>query len=268
MGVSAVIKAEMEKDPDAPDYEPKKAELLKAANAVAEGGVKGDLKFKPMKTVSCRVCVTSDTKTLTADTLKKVVEDLKKAKDLVNADEAKVTEMPKKDTVTKRTCGTIAYPPKAGMKTEDVKKEFEKLEVTVRRSLAGRGLDGEVTTTRRPLIQLHQMTLDQMTKTRTRHPPQLNRQEREPRVLVRDLPPMSPSAWQPLRPSQLPCCEEVILFFPPSVLLSPHVPAQMKTNSTNQKKKQNTHIKSKNLKIAHCQSTEIETNKLCTSSRA
>merc|ERR1712166_701622 len=145
--VSAVIKAEMEKDPDAPDYEPKKAELLKAANAVAEGGVKGDLKFKPMKTVSCRVCVTSDTKTLTADTLKKVVEDVKKAKDLVNADEAKVTEMPKKDTVTKRTCGTIAYPPKAGMKTEDVKKEFEKLEVTVRRSLAGRGLDSDDTTT-------------------------------------------------------------------------------------------------------------------------
>lgn len=145
--VSAVIKAEMENDPDAPDYEPKKAELLKAAKAVAEGGVKGDLKFKPMKTVSCRVCVTSDTKTLTADTLKKVVEDVKKAKDLVNADEAKVTEMPKKDTVTKRTCGTIAYPPKAGMKTEDVKKEFEKLEVTVRRSLAGRGLDGDETTT-------------------------------------------------------------------------------------------------------------------------
>jgi hypothetical protein len=76
-----------------------------------------------------------------------VVEDVKKAKDLVNADEAKVTEMPKKDTVTKRTCGTIAYPPKAGMKTEDVKKEFEKLEVTVRRSLAGRGLDGDETTT-------------------------------------------------------------------------------------------------------------------------
>ena len=49
--VSAVIKAEMENDPDAPDYEPKKAELLKAAKAVAEGGVKGDLKFKPMKTV-------------------------------------------------------------------------------------------------------------------------------------------------------------------------------------------------------------------------
>ena len=144
--VSAVIKAEMENDPDAPDYEPKKAELLKAAKAVAEGGVKGDLKFKPMKTVSCRVCVTSDTKTLTADTLKKVVEDVKKAKDLVNADEAKVTEMPKKDTVTKRTCGTIAYPPKAGMKTEDVKKEFEKLEVTVRRSLAGH-LDGDETTT-------------------------------------------------------------------------------------------------------------------------
>merc|ERR1711865_830721 len=139
--------ADAKKDPDAPDYEPKKAELLKAANAVAEGGVKGDLKFKPMKTVSCRVCVTSDTKTLTADTLKKVVEDVKKAKDLVNADEAKVTEMPKKDTVTKRTCGTIAYPPKAGMKTEDVRKEFEKLEVTVRRSLAGRGLDGDDTTT-------------------------------------------------------------------------------------------------------------------------
>ena len=92
------------------------------------------------------MCVTSDTKTLTADTLKKVVEDVKKAKDLVNADEAKVTEMPKKDTVTKRTCGTIAYPPKAGMKTEDVKKEFEKLEVTVRRSLAGH-LDGDETTT-------------------------------------------------------------------------------------------------------------------------
>jgi hypothetical protein len=145
--VAAVIKAEMEKDPDAPDYESKKDDLLKAAKAVAEGGVQGDLKFKPLKTVSCRVCVTSDTKTLTIDQLKKVVEEVKAAKDLVNADKAMVTETPKKDEVTKRTCGTVAFPPKDGMKTEDVKKEFEKLEVKVRRALARRGLAGDETTT-------------------------------------------------------------------------------------------------------------------------
>ena len=74
--IETKMKSVMDASKDANDFTPElKASMLKAAKAMKEGGTKGELKQRPTGLVQIRVCLTSDTKTITADEIKTLVSD-------------------------------------------------------------------------------------------------------------------------------------------------------------------------------------------------
>lgn len=79
--------------------------------------------------------LTSETKTFTVDDLKEVVKSVKSVADIIDVDKIVVTETPKKDDKTKRTDGTMTFPPRPGKKTVDVIVEIAKIKEAVRRAL-------------------------------------------------------------------------------------------------------------------------------------
>ena len=134
--VKAIMKTAMDADPDADDFNAAKTTQMMAAVAgMVAGGTKGELKFKPENTVECRVCLTSALKTITAADVKQVVTATPAAATLVDVAQSTMTETPKKNSVTQRTCGTAVYAPLPGKTVAEVTVEFAKLEKQARRAL-------------------------------------------------------------------------------------------------------------------------------------
>jgi hypothetical protein len=145
--IETKMKSVMDASKDANDFTPKlKASMLKAAKAMKEGGTKGELKQKPTGLVQIRECLTSDTKTITEAEIKSLVSADAKAVAVADVSKAVVIEKPVKDATTKRSCVTVAYPPKADKTEAEVKTEFANI-VKARRRALGRKLSGDEYTT-------------------------------------------------------------------------------------------------------------------------
>ena len=153
--VVLVIKEALEKDPDAPDFTAeKKKTMVRCSKGVAKGENAGDLKFKPTKSVNLCVCVTDPDKTITEKEIKSLITNSAAASKVVNMDEKdtkdgpKMIKAPVKNSVTKRTCGTVEVRPLPGKTTKEVKTEVDKLIKTVERRLreSGRRLEGSSST--------------------------------------------------------------------------------------------------------------------------
>jgi len=153
--VAVVIKEALEKDPDAPDFTAeKKKTMVRCSRGVAKGEKAGDLKFKPTKSVNLCVCVTDPDKTVTEKEIKSLITKSAAASKVVNMDEKdtkdgpKIIKAPVKNSVTKRTCGTVEVRPLPGKTAKEVKTEVDKLIKTVERRLreSGRRLEGSSST--------------------------------------------------------------------------------------------------------------------------
>jgi len=153
--VAVVIKEALEKDPDAPDFTAeKKKTMVRCSRGVAKGEKAGDLKFKPTKSVNLCVCVTDPDKTVTEKEIKSLITKSAAASKVVNMDEKdtkdgpKIIKAPVKNSVTKRTCGTVEVRPLPGKTAQEVKTEVDKLIKTVERRLreSGRRLEGSSST--------------------------------------------------------------------------------------------------------------------------
>ena len=146
--VIEVIKTKMKECLDAPDFDEKvesQEKYIKLAKAMAAGGKAGDLKFKKMKRGVMRMTMTSEKKTFTEDDLKKMVTMT--SEKIIDVEKIVVTEKPKKDEVTKRTCGTMTFPPKAGKTSAEVVEAIEGIKKLVRRALRQLSDDEATTST-------------------------------------------------------------------------------------------------------------------------
>jgi len=121
--------------------------MLKAAKAMKEGGSNSTLIQKPTGLVQIRVCLTSDTNKITDTEIKSLVSADANAVAVADVSKAVVIEKPVKDDITKRSCGTVAYPPKTGKTEAEVKIEFANIVKALRRALGGRKLNGDEYTT-------------------------------------------------------------------------------------------------------------------------
>merc|ERR1712166_1473263 len=144
---SELMENSMNSDPDADDYTPsKKKEMMQAVRGVVAGGKTGQLKFQKEPKIELRICLTSATNTITVADIKKVVSDSATAAALVLLKLAVTTEVPKKDDITQRTCGTVVIPVKDEKLMASVKNVFAALTFLERRGLGGRNLNTDETT--------------------------------------------------------------------------------------------------------------------------
>jgi len=147
--VEEVTKTAMEDNEDCDDYNADtKNEITTAADAVVKGGLPGDLKLKPNKTVTVKVC--RKEKELTLEEVKSMVTDNKDAKSVIDETTVKKIKTPKQDSVSKETCAACSYSPKKGQTAAKGLEAFEKLKAKARRALrmlVGRELASSDTTT-------------------------------------------------------------------------------------------------------------------------
>jgi hypothetical protein len=138
----------MEENEDCDDYtdnDKTKKEIKTAVDAVVEGGLKSDLKLKPNKTVTIKVCQVD--KPVTTKDIDLLVDDSKEAKDVINKTTVQIIKTPKQDPISKETCAACSYRPKKGHKTDEVLNIIKTLEKKKRRALRMLATDEATTST-------------------------------------------------------------------------------------------------------------------------
>merc|ERR1712000_84229 len=97
-----------------------KKEIKTAVDAVVAGGLKSDLKLKPNKTVTIKVCRVD--KPVATKDVNSLVADSKEAKSVIDETTVQIIKTPKQDPISKETCAASSYSPKKGQKTDKVLK--------------------------------------------------------------------------------------------------------------------------------------------------
>jgi hypothetical protein len=102
-------------------------------DAVVAGGLKSDLKLKPNKTVTIKVCRVD--KPVATKDVNSLVADSKEAKSVTDETTVQIIKTPKEDPISKETCAACSYRPKKGHKTDEVLNIIKTLEKKKRRAL-------------------------------------------------------------------------------------------------------------------------------------
>merc|ERR1712000_271145 len=97
-----------------------KKEIKTAVDAVVAGGLKSDLKLKPNKTVTIKVCRVD--KPVATKDIASLVADSKEVKNVIDETTVQIIKTPKQDPVSKETCAASSYSPKKGRTAAEVVK--------------------------------------------------------------------------------------------------------------------------------------------------
>ena len=153
--LDVVLEDALKEDPDAPDFtDEKKKSMKRNCQAIATGGVKGDLTFKKTGKLALCVCMTGERsgEEVTTEKIINLIKDSATASLTINTDTNKMIAVkePKKDPISKRTCGTVHVEPRPGKTVKEAKIELDQIQKRVRRALralVGRQLDDDEVTT-------------------------------------------------------------------------------------------------------------------------